>query len=81
MLLGIDVGGTHTDAVVINQQGIVAAAKVITVHENLLHSVQMAFEDVLQSVSPRQIRKINLSTTLTTNAIIEQKLDQVGMFV
>jgi N-methylhydantoinase A/oxoprolinase/acetone carboxylase beta subunit len=81
MLLGIDVGGTHTDAVVINQQGIMAAAKVITVHENLLHSVRMAFEKVLQSVSPRQIRKINLSTTLTTNAIIEQKLDPVGMFV
>jgi len=81
MLLGIDVGGTHTDAVVINQQGIVAAAKVITVHENLLHSVQMALEEVLQGVNPRQIRKINLSTTLTTNAIIEQKLDPVGMFV
>ena len=81
MLLGIDVGGTHTDAVVINQQGIVASAKVITVHDNLLHSVQMALEEVLQSVSPRQIRKINLSTTLTTNAIIEQKHDPVGMFV
>ncbi|MEA2110042.1 MAG: hydantoinase/oxoprolinase family protein [Pseudomonadota bacterium] len=81
MLLGIDVGGTHTDAVIINQQGIVATAKVITVHDNLLHSVQMALEEVLQSVSPRQIRKINLSTTLTTNAIIEQKLDPVGMFV
>lgn len=81
MLLGIDVGGTHTDAVIINQQGIVTAAKVITVHENLLHSVQMALEEVLQSVSPQQIRKINLSTTLTTNAIIGRKLDPVGMFV
>jgi len=81
MLLGIDVGGTHTDAVVMSQQGIAAAAKVVTIHENLLHSVQMALEQVLQSVSPEQIRNINLSTTLTTNAIIEQQLDPVGMFV
>ncbi len=81
MLLGIDVGGTHTDAVVINQQGLVATAKVVTDHDNLLHSVQEALEKVLQDASPRQIRNINLSTTLTTNAIVEQKLEPVGMFV
>jgi len=81
MLLGIDVGGTHTDAVVINQQGLVATAKVVTNHDNLLHSVREALEKVLRDVSPRQIRTINLSTTLTTNAIVEQKLEPVGMFV
>lgn len=81
MLLGIDVGGTHTDAVIITQQGIAAAAKVATVHENLLHSIQMVLQEVLQAVNPQQIRKINLSTTLTTNAIIEKQLDPVGMFV
>lgn len=81
MLLGIDVGGTHTDAVVIDQQGIMAAAKVVTDHDNLLHSVLTALEEVLANVSPELIRKINLSTTLTTNAIVEQKLDPVGTFV
>jgi len=81
MLLGIDVGGTHTDAVVINRQGLAATAKVATDHDNLLHSVQEALEKVLRDVSPRQIRNLNLSTTLTTNAIIEQKLEPVGMLV
>ena len=81
MLLGIDVGGTHTDAVVINRQGLAATAKVATDHDNLLHSVQETLEKVLRDVSPRQIRNLNLSTTLTTNAIIEQKLEPVGMLV
>ena len=79
MLLGIDVGGTHTDAVIIDQGGIAATAKVETDHNNLITSLDAVLEKILSSGSDRSISKINLSTTLTTNAIVEKQLEKVGV--
>ncbi len=82
MLLGIDVGGTHTDAVVVGRQGVAAAAKTATCHENLLVSVQEALRQVLPAAATAgKIRQVNLSTTLTTNAIVEDRLEATGVFV
>ena len=79
MLLGIDVGGTHTDAVIIDRCGVVVSAKVETCQENLIASLDAVLEKVLKSGLDRSISRINLSTTLTTNAIIEGKLEEVGI--
>ncbi|MBW1645140.1 MAG: hydantoinase/oxoprolinase family protein [Deltaproteobacteria bacterium] len=81
MLLGIDVGGTHTDAVVVGRQGIVAAAKTVTRHDDLLSSVRAALQQVLPAAEAGKIRQVNLSTTLTTNAIVEDRLEKTGVFV
>jgi N-methylhydantoinase A/oxoprolinase/acetone carboxylase beta subunit len=81
MLLGLDVGGTHTDVVVVGKKGIVASSKVITDHDNLLSSINAAFENVLKDVAIEEITRINLSTTLSTNAIVEEKVDKVGVLV
>ena len=87
MFLGSDVGGTHTDAVVVGSpgasgpQGIIAEAKVPTDHDNLLHSVRGALAAVLRHVDPAAIRRLNLSTTLSTNAIVEGKTEDVGVLV
>jgi N-methylhydantoinase A/oxoprolinase/acetone carboxylase beta subunit len=87
MFLGIDVGGTHTDAVVVGPQGtdgppgVVAEAKVPTDHDNLLHSVRGALAAVLRQVDPAAVRRLNLSTTLSTNAIVESKTEDVGVLV
>ena len=87
MFLGIDVGGTHTDAVVVGTQegdgkpGVVAQAKVPTDHDNLLHSVRGALSAVLTRVDPERVRRLNLSTTLSTNAIVEGKTEDVGVLV
>lgn len=81
MLLGIDVGGTHTDAVVINATGIAAAYKVKTDHDNLLHSVLAVLERVREEIPVGEIERLNLSTTLTTNALVEGKLEDVGVLV
>jgi N-methylhydantoinase A/oxoprolinase/acetone carboxylase beta subunit len=81
MLLGIDVGGTHTDAVVLDQGRVVAEAKVPTDHDNLLHSVRAALAAVLPGVAPGAVRRVNLSTTLSTNAIVEGKTEEVGVLV
>ena len=47
MLLGIDVGGTFTDAVVIADKEILAQAKVPTNHEDVLQSILAALDKVL----------------------------------
>ena len=48
MLLGIDVGGTFTDAVVLRQGEVVAQAKRATTHDDVLQCVLAALDAVLQ---------------------------------
>lgn len=82
MRLGIDVGGTHTDAVAVDREGnVTATAKVRTVHEDLLVSVRAALENVLMQVDAQDVARLNLSTTLSTNAIVEGRTEDVGVFV
>ncbi len=81
MFLGLDVGGTHTDGVVIGTEGVMASAKVATDHSNLLNSINGALEKLLTEVRPGDIDRVNLSTTLSTNAIVEGKVEKVGVLV
>ncbi len=81
MLLGLDVGGTHTDIVLVDRSGIVAAAKTPTVHDNLIESVNSAVAKVAGDVDVKKIERVNLSTTLSTNAIVEGKTERVGVLV
>jgi len=81
MYLGIDVGGTHTDAVALDESGIAAQAKVRTNHQDLLASVNQALEGILAAVPAQSISQLNLSTTLSTNAIVQGTLEDVGMLV
>lgn len=81
MLLGIDVGGTHTDAVLINDDGIVSTFKERTDKKNLLKTVTSALKEVTAGIDVKKIKNINLSTTLSTNAIIENKLEKTGLFI
>ena len=81
MRIGLDVGGTHTDAVLISREGIVSSAKVQTDHNDLLNSILQALGDILRNADARQIEAVTLSTTLTTNALLEGKADRVGVIV
>ncbi|HOW82825.1 MAG TPA: hydantoinase/oxoprolinase family protein [Spirochaetota bacterium] len=81
MYLGLDVGGTHTDAVLIDNNKIVASFKAPTDHKNLLTSINRALAEVTKSVDRSAIKRINLSTTLSTNAIVENKTEKVGVII
>ncbi|HNX24099.1 MAG TPA: hydantoinase/oxoprolinase family protein [Spirochaetota bacterium] len=81
MLLGIDVGGTHTDAVLIGDRGIESTFKAKTDTQNLLHTVTTALKEVTSGIDVKKITNINLSTTLSTNAIIENKLEKTALFI
>ena len=81
MLLGIDVGGTHTDAVLIGLDGLKAWAKAKTNHADLLSSIREVLAAIVPKAGGTAITRLNLSTTLSTNAIVEGLTEPVGVFV
>lgn len=54
MLLGIDVGGTFTDAVLIADGQVVAAAKTPTTRQSLLNGVVTVIDKVLTGVDAKK---------------------------
>jgi N-methylhydantoinase A/oxoprolinase/acetone carboxylase beta subunit len=81
MIIGLDVGGTHTDVVLLGDNGLEKAIKVSTDPSNLFKSVLSGLNEVISGIDPKNIHRIVLSTTLTTNAIAQDKLPDVGMIV
>lgn len=71
MRLGIDTGGTFTDAVLYTDGGAIAAtAKALTTKHDLALGVSEAFEKIIDD-NAGAIRLVSLSTTLATNALVE----------
>ena len=81
MIIGIDVGGTHTDAVLLDTLRIKKKAKVVTNQENLIESLTAVTEEIFSGENPGDIERIVLSTTISTNAIVQGKTDRVGMIL
>jgi len=81
MRLGIDVGGTNTDAVLIEDGKVISVAKVATNHADLLESVREALSQTVRKADIDRIESLNLSTTLSTNALVEGKAENVGVLV
>lgn len=81
MIIGLDVGGTHTDVVLLDHEGLKKEIKVPTDTSDLFHSVLAGLDAITQGVDPAHISRIVLSTTLTTNAIAQHQLPPVGMIV
>jgi len=70
--LGLDTGGTYTDAVIIDaNQKVVATAKSLTTHEDLIKGLRLASSEVLAKGEFLPISLVSLSTTLATNAVVE----------
>ena len=80
MLLGIDVGGTFTDAVIVFQGKVLAKTKTATTHEDLLQGIFSAI-DIVMREAPGTIERVALSTTVVTNSLVEGKTDPVGLIV
>jgi N-methylhydantoinase A len=81
MILGIDVGGTHTDAVLLDHFEVRKKAKVLTNRENLLDSLLKVTEEILSDEGPEILDRVVLSTTMSTNAIVQDKISKVGMIL
>ena len=91
MLLGIDVGGTFTDAVLLDNGNaatkgvaqVLAQAKVPTTHEDVLQCLLAALDAVLPQIeaAASKIERVVISSTIVTNALTENKLDPVFLAV
>ncbi|MGC1502636.1 MAG: hydantoinase/oxoprolinase family protein [Sulfitobacter sp.] len=82
LLLGVDTGGTYTDAVLIrDEQAVIASAKSLTTRHDLALGVGAAVRAVLAqaSVAPSEIALASLSTTLATNALVEGQGGRVAL--
>ncbi|MDR2696179.1 MAG: hydantoinase/oxoprolinase family protein, partial [Deltaproteobacteria bacterium] len=78
MYLGIDAGGTHTDAVIIRDSAVAARAKLPTRHGDLVATLRE-----LLAALPAELRggitRVTLGTTLAVNALLQDKADAVGL--
>ncbi len=81
MIVGLDVGGTHTDVVVLQGREIVSKVKLLTDEKDLLQTVCFGFFDAIRGLDPQAIQRVVVSTTLATNAIVQEKTEPVGILV
>lgn len=79
MIIGIDVGGTHTDAVVLHKGDIHSKVKVPTDSNCLVKSLFSATEQLLAGIEPESLKRLVFSTTLCTNAIVQNKTETAGI--
>ncbi len=78
MILGLDMGGTHTDAVILDGKKVINTVKILT-RDDLLSSILEAIEKVCQNIDINNVKRLVLSTTLTTNAVVQDKLVRAGL--
>ncbi|MEM7319004.1 MAG: hydantoinase/oxoprolinase family protein, partial [Pseudomonadota bacterium] len=82
LALGIDTGGTYTDAVLIrDEEQVIASAKSLTTRHDLAIGISNAVAAVLHSaaIDPVDVSIASLSTTLATNALVEGQGGRVGL--
>ncbi|MER9593309.1 hydantoinase/oxoprolinase family protein, partial [Mesorhizobium australicum] len=91
LFLGIDTGGTYTDAVLWshtegpqhgpNKGKVLAKAKALTTRHDLAVGISGAVDAVLRNArtDPADIKLVSMSTTLATNALVEGQGGRVAL--
>ena len=82
--LGIDTGGTYTDAVLFDEAsdgsgGVVAKSKALTTRHDLAIGIADAVGAVLAQHPDAEVALVSLSTTLATNALVEGRGGRVAL--
>jgi N-methylhydantoinase A len=80
MIIGIDVGGTHADGVLLDDGRLVAKCKVNVDQQHLSEAI-ISLLEALVPADRQRLERIHLSSTLCTNAIVTGSLDPVGMLI
>jgi len=82
VFLGIDTGGTYTDAVLWSERtGVLAKAKSLTTRHDLAEGIAGAVDAVMDraSVAATAVKLVSMSTTLATNALVEGQGGRVAL--
>ncbi|AGL02209.1 hydantoinase/oxoprolinase family protein [Desulfoscipio gibsoniae] len=86
----IDIGGTFTDASILDENGDINVFKSLTTHDNYLDGMidvlnvaaeyyNETLEEFLHSCSPFNDGSLTHGSTIATNAVLERKVAKVGM--
>ncbi|AKB66768.1 hydantoinase/oxoprolinase N-terminal domain-containing protein [Methanosarcina mazei] len=80
--LGIDAGGTYTDAVILRDldSKILDTGKAVTTYPNLMTGIRNAINE-LNPEYLKQVKLVSVSTTLSTNTILEKTGYPVGLIL
>ena len=82
-LLGIDTGGTYTDAAVLDEEAtrVIASAKALTTRPDLARGIGAAIDAALAEagIAAADVALVSLSTTLATNALVEGQGGRVAL--
>ncbi len=79
-IIGIDVGGTNTDAVLTCEGGIIASAKTVTttdINIGIAETIKKVFE--LSQVQKDKIKFVMIGTTHLLNATLQNRLNKVAV--
>jgi N-methylhydantoinase A len=80
--IGLDMGGTHVDVVLTDDKGaVLKSAKAPTDTKNMIKSVILPLSSVVTQKNAGYIKRVVLSTTISTNAVIEKKTEPVGIII
>jgi N-methylhydantoinase A len=74
--LGVDIGGTFTDIVLLDEStGLMRVGKILTTPKDPAHAVEAGIQGLLSDagVAARDVHAVAHGTTLATNALIERK--------
>ncbi|MFW2365640.1 MAG: hydantoinase/oxoprolinase N-terminal domain-containing protein [Desulforhopalus sp.] len=84
-IIGIDTGGTFTDAILFDThtEKVIATAKKPTTHYQLSRGTGEALGALLSAsgIGPEQISSVAVSSTLATNSVVENKGARVAIIV
>lgn len=83
--LGVDTGGTYTDAVIVDEaaDAVIGKAKSLTTRGDLALGIGRAVDAALEGarVAAKDVALVSLSTTLATNALVEGQGGRVALVV
>ena len=79
--IGLDTGGTYTDAVALDgERRVVASAKALTTHWDLSIGLGAALRSVIDALpegARQRVSLVSVSTTLATNAVVENRFSPI----
>lgn len=81
-ILGLDTGGTYTDGVLIDAKTgtVLRKAKTLTTKHDLKEGLAQCM-DMLNICNTGNIKMVALSTTLATNAVVENRVGKTGLIL
>ena len=79
--LGVDIGGTFTDIVLLGEDGALYNKKILSTPDDYSRAIEDGVRELLQTTGIRaaDIREVAHGTTVATNAIIERKGVRVAL--